>query len=143
SETLGSILWMTPEMPWEYQHNVARHLWDEIRHSQLGQTRIQQLGLKRVDGPHVGHAYNVRKTLPAADQCALLTTVIEPNGMHEKRANREHWEDLHDDISAAAVSYDWSDENFHIRWGQKWTPVLLETYGYDETPEQIKERMEA
>jgi len=63
--------------------------------------------------------------------------------MPEKRANREHWEDIHDDISAAAVSYDWSDENFHIRWGQKWTPVLLETYGYDETPEQIKERMEA
>ena len=35
-ETLGSILWMTPEMPWDFQHNVARHLWDEIRHSQLG-----------------------------------------------------------------------------------------------------------
>ena len=143
SETLGSILWMTPEMPWEYQHNVARHLWDEIRHSQLGQTRIQQLGLKIEDVPQVVQIYNVMMTLPAVDQYALLTTVIEPNGMPEKRANREHWEDLHDDISAAAVSYDWSDENFHIRWGQKWTPVLLETYGYDETPEQIKERMEA
>ena len=143
SETLGSILWMTPEMPWEYQHNVARHLWDEIRHSQLGQTRIQQLGLKIEDVPQVVQIYNVMMTLPAVDQYALLTTVIEPNGMPEKRANREHWEDLHDDISADAVSYDWSDENFHIRWGQKWTPVLLETYGYDETPEQIKERMEA
>jgi len=143
SETLGSILWMTPEMPWEYQHNVARHLWDEIRHSQLGQTRIQQLGLKIEDVPQVVQIYNVMMTLPAVDQYALLTTVIEPNGMPEKRANREHWEDIHDDISAAAVSYDWSDENFHIRWGQKWTPVLLETYGYDETPEQIKERMEA
>ncbi len=143
SETLGSILWMTPEMPWEYQHNVARHLWDEIRHSQLGQTRIQQLGLKIEEVPQVVQIYNVMMTLPAVDQYALLTTVIEPNGMPEKRANREHWEDIHDDISAAAVSYDWSDENFHIRWGQKWTPVLLETYGYDETPEQIKERMEA
>ena len=143
AETLGSILWMTPEMPWEYQHNVARHLWDEVRHSQLGQTRIQQLGLKIEDVPQVVQIYNVMMTLPAVDQYALLTTVIEPNGMPEKRANREHWEDLHDDVSAAAVSYDWSDENFHIRWGQKWTPVLLETYGYDETPEQIKARMEA
>ena len=43
AETLGSILWMTPEMEWEYQHNVARHLWDVIRHSQLGLIRIQQL----------------------------------------------------------------------------------------------------
>jgi hypothetical protein len=143
SETLGSILWMTPEMPWEYQHNVARHLWDEIRHSQLGQIRVQQLGLKLSEVPQVVQIYNVMMTLPAVDQYALLTTVIEPNGMPEKTANREHWEEMHDDISAAAVSYDWSDENFHVRWGKKWTPVLLETYHYAETPDQIRERMEA
>ncbi len=142
AETLGSILWMTPEMTWEYQHNVSRHLWDEIRHSQLGQIRIQQLGLKISDVPQVVQIYNVMMTLPAVDQYALLTTVIEPNGMPEKSTNREHWESIHDDISAAAVSYDWSDENFHVRWGKKWTPVLLETYGYQETPEQIRDRME-
>lgn len=142
AETLGSILWMTPEMTWEYQHNVARHLWDELRHSQLGQTRIQQLGLKIEDVPQVVQIYNVMMTLPAVDQYALLTTVIEPNGMPEKTTNREHWEELHDDISAAAVSYDWSDENFHVRWGKKWTPVLLETYGYKESPDEIRERME-
>jgi hypothetical protein len=143
AETLGSILWMTPEMPWEYQHNVARHLWDEVRHSQLGQTRVQQLGLKISDVPQVVQIYNVMMTLPAVDQYALLTTVIEPNGMPEKTANREHWEEIGDDISAAAVSYDWSDENFHVRWGKKWTPVLLETYGYKETPEEIARRTEA
>ena len=143
AETLGSILWLTPEMEWDYQHNVARHLWDEIRHSQLGQIRIQQLGLNIEDVPQVVQIYNVMMTLPAIEQYALLTTVIEPNGMPEKRVNREHWEAIEDDISAAAVSYDWSDENFHIRWGQKWTPVLLDTYNYEETPEQIKTRMAA
>ncbi len=143
AETLASILWMTPEMPWEYQHNVARHQWDEIRHSQLGQTRVEQLGLQPSDVPQVVQIYNVMMTLPAVDQYALLTTVIEPNGMPEKAANREHWEQIDDEISAAAVSYDWSDENFHIRWGKKWTPVLLETYGYQETPEEIRARTEA
>jgi len=143
AETLGSILWMTPEMPWEYQYNVSRHLWDEVRHSQLGQVRIQQLGLKVEEVPQVVQIYNVMMTLPAVDQYALLTTVIEPNGMPEKSANREHWEEIEDEISAAAVSYDWSDENFHIRWGKKWTPVLLETYGYTETPEEIAVRTEA
>lgn len=143
AETLGSILWMTPEMPWEYQHNVARHLWDEVRHSQLGQIRVQQLGLKIEEVPQVVQIYNVMMTLPAVDQYALLTTVIEPNGMPEKQINREHWEEMHDEISAAAVSYDWSDENFHVRWGKKWTPVLLETYGYKETPQEIAARTEA
>ena len=143
AETLGSILWMTSEMPWEFQHNASRHLWGEIRHSQLGQIRVQQLGLKIEEVPQVVQIYNVMMTLPAVDQYALLTTVIEPNGMPEKVANREHWEEIEDDVSAAAVSYDWSDENFHVRWGQKWTPVLLEAYGYKETPQQIKERMEA
>lgn len=142
AETLGSILWMTPEMPWEYQHNVARHLWDEVRHSQLGQARVQQLGLKISDVPQVIQIYNVMMTLPAVDQYALLTTVIEPNGMPEKTTNREHWEAIGDEISAAAVSYDWSDENFHVRWGKKWTPVLLDTYGYTETPAQIAQRTE-
>jgi hypothetical protein len=143
AETLGSILWMTPEMTWEYQYNVSRHLWDEIRHSQLGQVRVQQLGLKIEEVPQVVQIYNVMMTLPAVDQYALLTTVIEPNGMPEKSANREHWEEIQDDISAAAVSYDWNDENFHIRWGKKWTPVLLQTYGYKETPEEIAARTEA
>ncbi|KXK14923.1 MAG: hypothetical protein UZ15_CFX003002881 [Chloroflexi bacterium OLB15] len=143
AETLGSILWMTPEMIWEYQHNVARHLWDELRHSQLGQTRVQQLGLKLNEIPQVVQIYNVMMTLPAVEQYALLTTVIEPNGMPEKTTNREHWEALEDEISAAAVSYDWSDENFHVRWGQKWTPVLLKTYNYPETPDEIRVRMEA
>ena len=44
AETVGSILWMVPEMTWEFQHNASRHLWDELRHSQLGQIRVQQLG---------------------------------------------------------------------------------------------------
>lgn len=143
AETLGSILWMTPEMTWEYQHNVARHLWDELRHSQLGQTRVQQLGLSIHDVPQVVQIYSVMMRLPAVEQYALLTTVIEPNGMPEKTTNREHWEAIDDEISAAAVSYDWSDENFHVRWGRKWTPVLLETYRYPETPEGIRARMEA
>lgn len=142
AETLGSILWMTPEMPWEYQYNVSRHLWDEIRHSQLGQIRVKQLGHKVEEIPQVVQIYNVMMTLPAVDQYALLTTVIEPNGMPEKSANREHWEEIEDDISAAAVSYDWSDENFHIRWGKKWTPVLLQTYNYKETPDEIAARTE-
>ena len=119
AETLGSILWLTPEMTWEYQYNVARHLWDEIRHSQLGQIRVKQLGLRIGDVPQVVQIYNVMMTLPAVEQYALLTTVIEPNGMPEKVANREHWEEIQDEISAAAVSYDWNDENFHVRWGKK------------------------
>jgi hypothetical protein len=143
AETLGSILWMTPEMPWEFQYNTARHLWDEVRHSQLGQTRLRQLGFEPKDIWQVVQIYNVMMTLPAVEQYALLTTVIEPNGMPEKVRNREHWERIGDEISAAAVAYDWSDEGNHIYWGKKWTPVLLETYGYTETPEEIKARMEA
>jgi len=142
AETLGSILWMTPEMPWEFQYNTARHLWDEVRHSQLGQLVIRQLGYKVKDIWQVVQIYNVMMTLPAVDQYALLTTVIEPNGMPEKRRNIEHFETIHDDVAAQAISYDWSDENYHIRWGKKWTPVLLQTYGYTETPDEIAARTE-
>jgi hypothetical protein len=142
AETLGSILWMTPEMPWEFQYNTARHLWDEVRHSQLGQLVIQHLGYRVRDIWQVVQIYNVMMTLPAVEQYALLTTVIEPNGMPEKRRNIEHFEMIRDDVAAQAVTYDWSDENNHIRWGKKWTPVLLETYAYHETPEQIADRTE-
>jgi hypothetical protein len=30
-----------------------------------------------------------------------------------------------------------------VRWGKKWTPVLLETYGFAETPDEIARRTEA
>lgn len=142
AETIGSILWMTPEMPWEFQYNTARHLWDEVRHSQLGQLVIRQLGYEIKDIWQVVQIYNVMMTLPAVDQYALLTTVIEPNGMPEKRRNIEHFETIQDDVAAQAISYDWSDENYHVRWGKKWTPVMLQTYAYNETPEEIAARTE-
>jgi hypothetical protein len=136
AETLGSILWMTPDMPWEYQYNVARHLWDELRHSQLGQDMIKRLGLRVQDIWQVVQIYNVMMTLPAVEQYALLTTVIEPNGMPEKRRNIEHFEKIHDDISAQAITYDWSDENT-TSGGQEMDAGAAETHGYRETPEQI------
>jgi hypothetical protein len=108
----------------------------------LGQLVIRQLGYEVKDIWQVVQIYNVMMTLPAVDQYALLTTVIEPNGMPEKRRNIEHFEDIHDDVAAAAISYDWSDENYHIRWGKKWTPVMLQTYGSTETPEEIAARTE-
>ena len=129
-------------MPWEFQYNTARHLWDEVRHSQLGQLVLHRLGYQPQDIWQVVQIYNVMMTLPAVEQYALLTTVIEPNGMPEKRRNIEHFETIRDDMAAQAISYDWSDENYHIRWGKKWTPVLLQTYGYTETPEQIADRTE-
>ena len=92
-----------------------------VRHGQLGQLVIQQLGYRVRDIWQVVQIYNVMMTLPAVDQYALLTTVIEPNGMPEKRINIEHFEMIRDDVAAQAVTYDWSDENNHIRWGKKST----------------------
>ena len=36
AEGLAVVLCETPGMPWEFYHDLSRHLWDEVRHSHDG-----------------------------------------------------------------------------------------------------------
>jgi hypothetical protein len=130
AETLGSILYETDGMPWEFYYDVARHCTDEVRHSKLGEERLAQLGRHVTDFPHTTGNYAYRQQLDPLRRYCALTYVIEADSFAYKHRSHAYYLAQGDRESAEAVLYDILDETLHVRWGKKWVPELMKHAGY-------------
>ena len=77
AESLAAILFDTPEMPWAFHFDLARHCVDEIRHTRMGCTRLEQLGQELRNYPMLLQNYSVRANLDLIERFCLMTLVIE------------------------------------------------------------------
>ena len=139
AETLGSILWETEGMDWEFYYDLARHCYDEARHSQLGETRLAQLGYHISDFPHCVTNYNWRQLYDPLTRYCTLTYVIEADSFKYKHKTYQEYLERGDNESAEAVLYDITDETLHVRWGQKWVPEMMKKAGCGKALEALVE----
>lgn len=137
AETLGSILWEAEGMEWEFYYDLARHCYDEERHSQLGETRLEQLGYHVSDFPHCVTNYNWRQLYDPLHRYCTLTYVIEADSFKYKHKTYQDYLAQGDQESAEAVLYDITDETLHVRWGQKWVPEMMKQAGCDKPLEEL------
>lgn len=128
AETLASCLWEVEGMAWEFYYDIARHCWDEVRHSQLGCRRLQQLGHHISDFPHSVGSYAWRQLFSPLIRYCALTYVIEAGAFKLKHETYQKYVEVGDIESAQAVMYDILDETLHVRWGKKWVPPLMAHY---------------
>jgi hypothetical protein len=49
-------------MPWAWQHDISRHLWDESRHGDSGYSRLRDFGISLEDVGFSGYDQAVRET---------------------------------------------------------------------------------
>ncbi len=125
AETLGSVLWEVTDMEWNFYYDIARHCYDECRHSQMGEERIIELGHKIFDFPQFTGNYAWRQLYDPLRRYGMLTYVIEQDSFALKHETYKNYVKTGDSTSAEAVMYDIIDETMHIRWGQKWVPELI------------------
>ena len=130
AETLGSMLWEADGMEWEFYFDIARHCYDEVRHSALGESRLAQLGHHVSDFPNYTANYAWRQLYDPLRRYCVLTYVIEADSFKYKHATYQEHLRRQDNESAEAVLFDILDETIHVRFGQKWTPKLMERYSY-------------
>ncbi|MBK8021027.1 MAG: DUF455 family protein [Chloroflexi bacterium] len=130
AETLATILWEVDSMEWEFYYDIARHCWDEVRHSELGQTRLAQLGYHISDFPSSIGSYGWRQLFDPLVRYCALTYVIEADSFEMKHASYQRYLKQGDMDSAQPIMYDIMDETMHVRFGQKWVPPLMQRYGY-------------
>ncbi len=130
AETLGSVLWEVPDLEWDFTFDLARHCYDEVRHSKLGETRLAELGHAVTDFPNCVANYAWRQLYDPLRRYCVLTYVIEADSFAYKHRTYQHHLTRGDVASAEAVLFDIIDETMHVRWGQKWTPRLMEKAGY-------------
>lgn len=130
AETLATVMWEAKGMEWEFYFDIARHCWDEVRHVELGETRLGQLGHHVTDFPCSIGSYGWRQLFDPLIRYCALTYVIEADSFKLKHNSYQRYVGLNDTESAESVMYDIMDETMHVRFGQKWVPKLLERYRY-------------
>jgi hypothetical protein len=133
-DLLGALIWLQRDQPWEFTVDVARHLWDEDRHTMLGQAALEAEGVDWMSYPQdtLIYDYNIRN-LPAAAY-VWLTMGIEAKGMRKtgKRAEYEFAQDVaKHPLFAQFNDYDWADEVLHVHFGSERGPEL-----YDDDQQQ-------
>lgn len=140
AETLATTLWEVRGMAWEFYYDIARHLWDEVRHSELGENRLKQLGYHITDFPNAIGSYGWRQLFDPVVRYCALTYIIEAGSFKMKHESYQRYLKQGDIESAQAVMYDIMDETMHVRFGQKWVTPLMQHYGFTQPlPDFIEE----
>jgi hypothetical protein len=118
AEGLAVVLCETPGMPWEFYHDLSRHLWDEVRHSTMGEVAIEAtFGTVRAV-PMRDYESVYCMEAPALEQYATLGLEIEGGQMKYPVGKRGEWEfcrdAAHHPLMTTFQDYDWADEVLHV-----------------------------
>ena len=110
AETVALIMHLSPEMPWTFVFDSARHCYDETRHCLLGIEWMRQHGLDYTSVPQNIRIYEWRSQYDAATQYCLLTRGNEAHAFPYRHESLAKYEAAGDLLSAQYVSYDMADE---------------------------------
>lgn len=143
AETVALVMFSLPNMPWEFQFDTARHLYDEVRHCLMGYEWMRRHGLDPFKSPQFLHIYKWRSRFPPVTQYCMLTMGNEVNAFPYRHRRVKAHQESGDRISEQFVRYDIADETQHVRFGKRWLPELLRTVGEKRSLKQfIDETME-
>lgn len=114
-------------MPLSFKMDMARQIWDEVRHADIARERVRQL--TGGGGPGGIHTYNVWKKWSSVDslceKIAVQQIVQEGNALDASVALAEDYRKFGDEISAQMFEFFIADEAMHTAIGNKWVRYLL------------------
>ena len=125
AETVALIIHLSPDMPWGFVYDSARHCYDETRHCLLGIEWMRRHGLDYTTVPQNTKIYEWRSQYDPATQYCLLTRGNEAHAFPHRQKSLAAYEAAGDSLSAQYVSYDMADERQHVAFGTKWLPELM------------------
>jgi hypothetical protein len=124
AESVASLIYEWEDLPWEAYHDLARHCWDEMRHSLMGEASLEYEGIPLSALPNwVGYTEHAMQ-LPPLERYAHLAVYIEMGAMKYPPGARSDYEYARDEakhaLMALYLDYDWADEVIHARLGRRW-----------------------
>jgi hypothetical protein len=136
AETVALVMFSVPRMPWEFQYDTARHLYDEVRHCLMGYEWMRAHGMDPFASPQYLHIYKWRSQFPPVMQYCLLTMGNEVHAFPYRHRRVKAHEESGDRLSEQFVRYDIADETQHVRFGRRWLPELLKHVGEKRSLEE-------
>jgi hypothetical protein len=129
AETVAVVMYSIEGMPWEFQFDTARHLYDEVRHCLMGYEWMQRHDMDPFQSPQYLHIFKWRSQFPPVMQYAMLTMGNEVHAFPYRHRRVEAHQKAGDALSEQFVRYDIADETQHVRFGNRWLPDLLKHVG--------------
>ncbi len=118
SEGLAIVLCETHDRPWSFYLDIARHCWDEMRHSLFGEAGIEALYARRDALPMRDYEGVYVTEAPPLEQYAVLGLEVEGKNMKYPPGKRQEWEFARDTARQPLVTtfqdFDWADEVVHV-----------------------------
>lgn len=129
AETVAVVLHSVRGMPWEFEYDSARHLYDEVRHCLMGYEWMRAHGMDPFQSPQYTHIFKWRTQFPPVMQYCMLTMGNEVHAFPYRHRRVEAHQESGDRLSEQFVRYDIADETQHVRFGKRWLPEMLRHTG--------------
>lgn len=126
---LATVFFDTPEAPFDLHHDLARHLWDESRHSAFGYRQLPKLGVDLLTLEHSLDLYNILVQMPPHERYAMMTMEFEAGSFPIKATVMDRIRELNDFEADTLLAFDRNDEQNHVRYGHHWLPTMLALFG--------------
>jgi uncharacterized ferritin-like protein (DUF455 family) len=132
-ELPAALIWHYENLPWALYRNTARWAYDEMRHSMMGERRLQAYGFDvGVDVPMVPDHWMGVGSKRGMEAMLFLVHGLEQGGPKWKQQLKAELWDMGDPYTSQDCDYDWADEAGHIRYGQDWIRTLFPNMTKDQ-----------
>jgi len=122
-EMMASFITEQCGQPWEFYLDYKRQLWDEARHSMMGEVAFESRGIDWTKIPlNVGFALRLNLHASPKERQLLLYS-IEQSLMPGDTGKRYEYDvavEAGDELSAHFEGYDWADGVLHAQIGRRW-----------------------
>ena len=139
AETVAIVMLGFKDMPWEFQFDSARHLYDEVRHCLMGYEWMRNHGMDPFQSPQYLQVFRWRSQFPPLMQYCMLTMGNEVHAFPYRHRRVEAHEKSGDALSEQFVRYDIADETQHVRFGKRWLPEMIKHVGETRSLEKYTE----
>ncbi len=138
-ETFANVLYEIRDVPFGFDYDIARIIWDETRHTELGHKAMEALGYDPYDLLNRLIGIKVRTKLPAVYSLAEINLFGEANIVQEcLRYAREAYE-RGDDLTGRLFDFVNADERTHINKGVHWLKYIFKTDSVQEIEQKTKQ----
>jgi uncharacterized ferritin-like protein (DUF455 family)/rubrerythrin len=134
---LATVFFDTPHAPFDLHHDLARHLWDESRHSQFGYRQLPRLGIDLMTLEHSLDLYTILVQMTPPERYAMMTMEFEAHSFPTKAHVMDRVRELNDFEADTLLAFDRNDEQNHVRSGHRWLPVMMSLFAETRSPEDF------
>ena len=140
---LATVFFDTPAAPFDLHHDLARHLWDESRHSAFGYRQLPKLGVDLMTLEHSLDLYNILVQMPPHERYAMMTMEFEAGSFPTKATVMDRVRELNDFEADTLLAFDRNDEQNHVRYGHHWLPAMMQLFGETRPVEEFVKATQA